>query len=104
VGVSPTCWAVVEEKLRQDWSPEQIAGWLRKKHPKQVRHERIYQYVYADKKVGAPYISTCVVRKSDESDMAPASDGAKSVIASVLSSGPKSSPSASGWATGKEIR
>jgi IS30 family transposase len=23
-------WVIVEEKIRQDWSPEQISGWLKK--------------------------------------------------------------------------
>ncbi|MBM3150904.1 MAG: IS30 family transposase [Chloroflexi bacterium] len=45
-------WAVVEEKLRQDWSPEQISGWLQKNHNVQVSHEWIYQHVLADKRAG----------------------------------------------------
>ena len=36
-------WAVVEEKLRQDWSPEQISGHL-KKEGVSISHEHIYQY------------------------------------------------------------
>ncbi|MBW8012289.1 MAG: IS30 family transposase [Chloroflexi bacterium] len=26
----PETWVLVEEKLRQEWSPEQISGWLKK--------------------------------------------------------------------------
>ena len=44
-------WALVEEKLRQDWSPEQISGCM-KKAGLRISHEHIYQYVYADKRTG----------------------------------------------------
>jgi IS30 family transposase len=37
----------VAGKLRLDWSPEQIAGWLKRAHPEdeynQVSHETIYR-------------------------------------------------------------
>lgn len=50
--IATETWQQVELLLRQQWSPEQIAGWLkRKKHPA-VSHERIYLYVYADKRRG----------------------------------------------------
>jgi len=45
-------WAIVEEKLRQDWSPEQVSGWLKKKQGIRISHEWIYQYVLADKCAG----------------------------------------------------
>jgi IS30 family transposase len=42
----PTLRAQVAEKLDADWSPQQIAGWLKRTHPKdpdmQVSHETIY--------------------------------------------------------------
>jgi IS30 family transposase len=44
-------WALVEAKLRQEWSPEQIAGRFREQGIA-ISHEHIYQYVYADKRVG----------------------------------------------------
>ena len=41
---------MVEERLREDHSPEQIAGWLRLAHPDneamQVSHETIYRALY----------------------------------------------------------
>lgn len=41
---------IVESKLKRHWSPQQIAGWLRKKHPKierqRVSHETIYRTLY----------------------------------------------------------
>jgi IS30 family transposase len=45
-------WEMVEEKLRQEWSPEQISGWLLKHHGLSVSHEWIYQYIFTDKKAG----------------------------------------------------
>lgn len=45
-------WELVEEKLRQDWSPEQITGWLMKHHGNTVSHEWIYQHILADKRAG----------------------------------------------------
>lgn len=44
-------WEVVKEKLKFDWSPEQISHWLREKGIR-ISHEYIYQYVYADKRAG----------------------------------------------------
>src|SRR4030095_8275795 len=40
----------VAGKLRLDWSPEQIAGWLKRTHPEdecnQVSHETIYRSLF----------------------------------------------------------
>jgi IS30 family transposase len=43
-----TTWEVVEEKLREDWSPEQVSGWLKKRQGIQISHEWIYQHILAD--------------------------------------------------------
>ena len=45
-------WKWVEEKLRLDWSPEQVTNWLTEYGDKTISHEWIYQYVYADKRTG----------------------------------------------------
>jgi IS30 family transposase len=46
-------WALIEEKIQLDWSPEQISGWLKKEHARlRVSHEWIYQHIYADKRAG----------------------------------------------------
>lgn len=41
---------VVAAKLRQEWSPEQIAGWLKQQNPDedcmQISHETIYRSLY----------------------------------------------------------
>lgn len=49
--IGPEIWALVEEKIREDWSPEQISGRL-KKEGIVISHEHIYQYIYADKRAG----------------------------------------------------
>ena len=46
----PTLSRTVSAKLRRKWSPEQIAGWLKRAFPgeahKQVSHETIYRSLY----------------------------------------------------------
>src|SRR5688500_17227009 len=46
----PRLRRVVERKLRRDWSPQQIAAWLRRRYPDdpamRVSHETIYQALY----------------------------------------------------------
>jgi DNA-binding CsgD family transcriptional regulator len=48
---SPRLRRSVAAKLRLDWSPEQIAGWLKRTHPEdecnQVSHETIYRSLFA---------------------------------------------------------
>jgi transposase, IS30 family len=47
---SPALWKLVHEKLNLQWSPQQIAGELKKRFPQdrsmQVSHETIYTYIY----------------------------------------------------------
>jgi len=50
--ITPVTWALVESLLRQEWSPEQIAGRLRLEKQPPVSHERSYQYIYAEKRRG----------------------------------------------------
>lgn len=42
----------VEQKLAEKWSPEQISGWLYKACDEQLSHERIYQHIWEDKRMG----------------------------------------------------
>lgn len=42
-------WVLVETLLRQDWSPEQISGRLKKEQGLRISHEWIYQHILADK-------------------------------------------------------
>lgn len=50
--ISAQQWQQVEALLRQQWSPEQISGRLRLEGQPRISHERIYQYIYADKQQG----------------------------------------------------
>ncbi len=49
--VDPGIWSYVIDKLRSGWSPELIAGRLKKKHHGQsvISYETIYRYVYSPK-------------------------------------------------------
>jgi transposase, IS30 family len=50
--ISAAHWDRVEALLRQDWSPEQVSGWLVREEGIAVSHEWIYLYVYTDKRHG----------------------------------------------------
>ncbi len=43
---------LIESYLKQDWSPEQIAGRLEKEGLIKLHHETIYQYILADQTAG----------------------------------------------------
>jgi len=44
---------IIEEKLKLQWSPVQIAGWLKREgYEKSVSHETIYQYIWEEKRLG----------------------------------------------------
>ena len=45
-------WIRIQQLLREDWSPEQVAGWLRRHRELAISHETIYRYVWADKCAG----------------------------------------------------
>jgi len=52
VRIMPEIWELIEAKLRLEWSPEQISGWLHRHQAIQVSHEWIYQYILVDKQAG----------------------------------------------------
>lgn len=43
---------LIDKYIRDDWSPEQIAGWLDKEGIITLHHETIYQYILTDKRSG----------------------------------------------------
>ena len=50
---SPEMERFIRDKLSdQQWSPEQITGYCKRKNIPMVSHERIYQFIYQDKAVG----------------------------------------------------
>lgn len=42
-------WAFVEHLLREDWSPEQVAGWCARFGIVAISHETIYRYIWKDR-------------------------------------------------------
>lgn len=45
-------WERIQALVREDWSPEQIAGWLGRHRQLSISHETIYRYIWADKRQG----------------------------------------------------
>jgi len=43
---------IIESKILIQWSPQQISGWLKVQKVCRISHERIYQYIWEDKKKG----------------------------------------------------
>jgi len=43
---------IIAGYIRQDWSPEQVVGWLEKEGIIKLHHETIYQYILSDKHSG----------------------------------------------------
>jgi IS30 family transposase len=50
--IDADAWALVVERLEQQWSPDQIAGRLRRMRLLRVSHETIYRYVWRDRHRG----------------------------------------------------
>ena len=49
---SPADWERVAALVREDWSPEQVAGWLHRQGRLEISHETIYRYIWVDKRQG----------------------------------------------------
>src|SRR6266511_4088033 len=76
-------WAVVERLLRQDWSPEQISGRLKKEQKVCISHEWIYQYVLQDKWAGGDLYRHLRCQKKRRKRMESTIDGANCPIVAV---------------------
>jgi len=50
--MTPEIVALIELKLAEKWSPEQISGWLLEEHLQLISHETIYRHVWDDKRSG----------------------------------------------------
>lgn len=48
----PPLVTFIESKLRLEWSPEQITGWLKWDQKQSISHESIYLHVWSDKRSG----------------------------------------------------
>lgn len=52
VKMTPPIKDLVTDAIKEQWSPEQIAGWLEKEGIIELHHETIYQYILKDKRSG----------------------------------------------------
>lgn len=43
---------MLDRCIQEDWSPEQICGWLKKEGIIDLHHETVYQYILSDKRSG----------------------------------------------------
>lgn len=50
--MTPAMISVIESKIRVEWSPEQISGWLLESREQLISHESIYRHIWADKQAG----------------------------------------------------
>jgi IS30 family transposase len=50
--MTPNMIELIELKLGEKWSPEQISGWLLEEHSPLISHETIYRHVWDDKRSG----------------------------------------------------
>lgn len=52
IKMTPHLKQCINHKLRQEWSPEQITGWLKDTQSVSVSHQRIYDYIREDQRSG----------------------------------------------------
>ena len=50
--MTPNMIKLIELKLGEKWSPEQISGWLLEECSQLISHETIYRHVWNDKRSG----------------------------------------------------
>ncbi len=50
--LTPALIAIIEEKLQEEWSPDQISGRLKEKEIASISHEAIYQHIWKNKRSG----------------------------------------------------
>ncbi|MDP2025815.1 IS30 family transposase [Sulfuriferula sp.] len=62
--VAAATWAIVDVKLAETWSPEQISGHLKVNRQATVSHEAFYQHIYADKRAGGTLHRTLRCQKA----------------------------------------
>lgn len=50
--LTPELVSIIEDRLQEDWSPDQIAGRLKEQGRTSISHELIYQHIWKDKRTG----------------------------------------------------
>ena len=95
-------FALVEKKLKADWSPEQISGHLRLHGELSISHETIYTHVWRDKEAEDIYTATFDARPNLDASATTATTAEAAWPGSVTSpSGRLVSTSAVAFATGR---
>ena len=90
VKMTTTMKSGVESLLREDWSPEQIAGRLKQQGQKAISHETIYRYVLQDKHSGGDlFLHLRRLERSTASATAARATSAASPTGWTLRPGPK---------------
>ena len=85
--IAPGAWERVESLLCEEWSPEQVSGWLSGEQGLHVSHEWIHQHVYADKRQGGDLHTHLRCRKRRRKRQGAMTAGAKSGAGSRSTSG-----------------
>lgn len=52
IKMTPALTSLIESKLRLEWSPEQVSGWLKTNRNILISHESIYLHIWRDKQSG----------------------------------------------------
>jgi IS30 family transposase len=52
IKMTPVMIELVEHYILQDFSPEQVSGFLDRNHELKISHETIYKHIWSDKKTG----------------------------------------------------
>jgi len=52
IKMTPAMIELISHHIRQDYSPEQVAGHFARKHGLSISHETIYKYIWSDKRSG----------------------------------------------------
>ena len=67
---------MIDTKLTEIWSPEQISGYFKVNRQPAVSHEAIYQRIYADKRAGGTlHTSPRAASRPGRSGMEAVTDG-----------------------------
>ena len=48
IKMTSTLIALIDSKIKEKWSPEQISGWIKKKYGTCISYETIYQHIRSD--------------------------------------------------------
>jgi len=52
IKMTPVMIELVDHYIRQDFSPEQVSGYLDREHKIKISHETIYKHIWSDKRTG----------------------------------------------------